>query len=66
MADPISKIIEMGGRIKQRTVPTTAYERTKKQKKDYCEENNLKISDADWWQMMQNTAFEYLKIKGGR
>jgi len=66
MTNPLAKIIEMGGRIKQKKVPTTAYEKTKQQKKEYCQKNNINIPDADWWQLMQTTAFEYLKIKGGK
>ena len=41
MGDPIAKIIKMGGRIKQKKVPTTAYEITKQQKREYCERNNI-------------------------
>jgi len=66
MGDPIAKIIKMGGRIKQKKVPTTAYETTKQQKREYCERNNINIPDADWWQLCQNATFEYLKIKGGK
>jgi len=67
MDNSIAKIIQLGGKLKQKIVPTTAYEITKKEKREYCEKNNLKISDADWWQIIQNLAFKYLKEnKGGK
>lgn len=66
MTDIKAKILQFGGKMKQDKVSTTCYNKTKQQKKEYCEKNNINISDADWWQLMQTTAFEYLKIKGAK